>query len=207
MIEPYNESTGPSIDHGVLLRLKRLDPLLRVTYSHFTIDPHFTTPVEVHPQPDWEDAPGTMERVRKRGNSYYLHDPTFYLWSSTPDGQWVLVNYYPAESGFAHREVMKLEEDVGRYMTPSEIARLVQKGADNWTQREGERWESFRLDKIRANKARIEGLVEKEDYGVRDAKIVSYPGQKNRSTPGTVHKDADEDGWETMDKDSYDKSY
>ena len=201
-MELYNASDAPSIDKGVLVRLKRLDPLLHVTFSHYSIDPARSVPLEVTPSPDWEDDSEAMRRLTKHGGANYLLDPAHHLWTATPNGRYLLVQSYPAPVGFGHREVARLEADVARYMRPSDIAALIHRKQADHAEREKSRYSGYREDLASANKSRIGALMD-GDLGIRDARIASYPGQSNRSAPGQVRKDAGEDGWERLSEDEY----
>lgn len=204
----YHDSCAPAVDRGVLARLQRLDPLLQVTFSQFAIDPATSRPLEVHPGPDWEDDPEARKRIRRRGDTHYLLDPCFHLWTPVPDGSMALVQSYPLDKGgFGHLAVRALEADVARRMTPSEVARLIHNAKRENRRREYERFQRYRNDVAKANSSRVHDLLEEGKGGVRQAKITSFPGQKSRSTPGNVQMDDREAGWEHLSEDEYKRSY
>jgi hypothetical protein len=185
-------SSDVNIDAGVLARLKRLDKNLRVTFSHFAINEVTSVPMVIN---DWgeEEAPFIV----RRGGTAFLHDPAFHVWvREEGSGRFHLVMTYPAANGFGHREVQKLEADVARYMSPTEILRKHRELREAAEAKEKQDNEELRSDILKANQSRIGDLVFGGKHGHRDAKIVSYPGQGNRGSRGQVKKDDKEDGWE-----------
>lgn len=195
-MELFNDSGGPSLDIGVEKRLYRMDKNVRVTFSYFAIDMQTSYPMTVNPNATWEPAERAM-LVKHRGE-WLLRAPCYHLWSRrSSDDRWWYVKGYPAEQGFGHREVAALEADVVRTgMTPSEI---VNRAFENEARKKEEAKLAYRDERkqlLNANKRRIEDLVRWGKSGRRQAKISSYPGQKNRSTPGEFLSDPKEDGWE-----------
>ncbi len=193
-MELFNDSSGPTPDQGVLARLKRLDDKLVLTYSTYGIDPATTAPMELHLGADAVDFED-MTKFHKRGNATYLYDPSWYLWTKDPDGRWCLVMTYPADPGFGHREVGKLERDVARTMRPSDIIAAIHQLKGERDAKAKADHKELRADIADANEHRIDDLMDGK-AGIRGAKIYSYPGQGNRSTPGTVVMDDKEAGWE-----------
>jgi hypothetical protein len=201
IMEPYTDSDGPRIERSVLKRMKRLDPHLRVTFCKFAIDPITSIPLPVHPGPEWVDDPEAMKRLCRRGDTHYLLDPGYTLWVQSGDGRFYYVQSYSHEEGFGHREVAKLERDVARFMTPSEI---INKRRDAQEARERKQKDEYRqkhADTSKANESRIRDLVFNGNSGYREAKVVSYAGQGNRGTrTQKVLRDAKEDGWELPER-------
>lgn len=180
----YNWSCGPQVDRSVIERMHRLDRRLAVTYSPVSIDPTTSQPLET--------AQGLVR------------DPAFHLWAQDPDGNWWWVNSFPAESGFGHREVTALEADAARRMSPAEIlARRLNFGEER--RAKGLRaHRAYHEDLLKANRSRIANLLELDGRtrrsSDRQAKMFSYRGMSNRSTPGVIEKSAREDGWETKEE-------
>ena len=195
----FNSSCAPTIDQGVLSRLGTLDDKLFLTFSYFAIDPSTSYPVEVNPSADWADDHEALNGLTRRGNAYFLMDPAYHLWTKTPDGAPVLVESYPIpHGGFGHREVARLERDVARRMKPSEITNLIWRKQQALKDAHDTAQRQYRTDVLEANKSRIVDLMENQKVGFRQAKIASYPGQVNRSTPGDIRMDDKEDGWEKL---------
>ncbi len=190
----YNDVDAPSIEPAVLARLKRLDNQLCVTFSKFVINPLTSIPLECNPGPDWE--PQHLARVADRGGSSYLLEPSFHLWAKAGDGRWYHVMQYLAEGGFGHREVESLEADAARTMRPSDIVEAIRRGQHDVEERRQAAYRERHDDTSKANEGRIRDLIFHDKSGVRQAKIASYPGQVNRSTPGDLLMDAKEDGWD-----------
>ncbi len=197
----YTDSDGPRIEKVVLARLRTLDPYLRVTFCKFSIDPITSVPVEVYPTAAWDQDPESLKRLEKRGNTYYLIDPCFTLWVKSGDGRHYYVQSYSSDEGFGHREVAKLERDVARFMTPSEIINRRREAVADRERKQREEYSQKHDDTSKANEGRIRDLVFHDKSGMRDAKIVSYAGQGNRGTrTQRVLRDAKEDGWELPER-------
>ena len=180
MSEPWTDSCGPTIERSVVERMRRMDPLLRVTFSYVSIDPFTTRPL-------W------------CGDEFgYIRDPAYHLWSRDPDGRWWLVRSYPAAQGFGHREVMALEQDAARFFSPSEILRRRLAGIERRKEVAKAAYAQYHADALKANRKRINDLIDGK-FGQRQAKMFSYAGQSNRSTPGDLRKSSKEDGWETRE--------
>lgn len=191
-MEPYNASDGPAIDRGVLERMKRLDRNLHVTFSHYAIDYSTGCPVEVIPGPDWEHEP-----VR-RGDAWFVADPAFHLWVRGEDSLYHIVKSYPAELGFGQREVLGLEADVMRFMTPTAFLYEKMRNQARQEEKEHKDYKELRQDIAAENKSIIRdtvGLGDRDYTPNRQAKIVSYAGQGSRATPGDVRKSDKEAGW------------
>lgn len=194
-MELYSDSDAPTLDPGVTARLQRLDPLLRVTFCRYAIDQVTGEPLAIHPGPEVIDEP-EYKMLRRCGNVTVLLDPGFHLWVRDPDGKHHLLSSYPAEIGFGHREVRKLEEDVARYMRPSEIlATMHQQHADR-KKREAKNHDQGRADILKANEHRIHDLLFEDKCGYRSGKFMSGPGLHRRGNIGDVRMDDTEDGWE-----------
>ncbi len=198
-MELFNDSSGPSVDLGVLARMRRLDANLYLTFSTYGINPETTAPMEIKIGPDFAMYEN-MDRFHRRGNAWFIYDPSYYLWTKDPEGRWVLVNTYPAVTGFGHREVQKLEADVARTMRPSDIVAAIYEHKERREAKAKADEHQAKDDVFVANKSRMHDLMFEGKTGRRQAKIVSYAGQKNRSTPGDILSDAREDGWELREK-------
>jgi hypothetical protein len=194
-MERYNDSAAPKLDQGVEARLKRLDPKLRVTFSMYAIDQLTSFPIPVNVGPEWVDEP-EINKVRRFGNTNVVLDPAFHLWVQDPEGRWHLLNSYPAEMGFGHREVAKLEADVARYMRPSDIIAKIHEQKLARERKAKKDHAEERRDIIKANKSRIHDLLFEDKGGERDGKFMSGAGLNRRGNMGTVRKDDEEDGWE-----------
>ena len=194
-MELYNDSDAPALDHGVKARLHRLDPLLEVTFSKYAIDQITGEPLSVHVTPDWEDEP-EFEKVRRCGNVNAVLDPGWHLWVQDPDGQHHLLMSYPAEIGFGHREVAKLEADVARYMRPSDIIAEIHKKQRARKEKAQRDHLTERADIIKANKSRIHDLLFEDKPGIRGGKFTSGPGLNKRGNMEDQVLSDTEDGWE-----------
>lgn len=174
-----SDADAPSIDRGVLARLRRLDPDLRLTWHRYAIDVL------------------TGEVILGPGGKPVL-DPAWYLWRRDRGSNAVyhFVMSFPAREGFGHREVAGLESDAGRLLDPKEIRLRHEARVEARRRKELERIRQKQRDKIAANRRRIHDLVFEGRLGVRDGRPFSYPGQPHRSTPGLVAMSAREDGWE-----------
>ena len=191
----YSDSDAPALDQGVEARLQRLDPLLRVTFCRYAINQITGEPLPVHVGPEWIDEP-EYAKVRRHGKTNVVLDPGFHLWVRDPDGLYHLLMSYPAEIGFGHREVKKLEEDVARYMRPSEIIALMHKKQLARKEKAASAHAEERGDIIKANKSRIHDLLFEDKGPTRGGKSISGPGLNRRGNIGDVRKDDVEDGWE-----------
>lgn len=177
-MEPFHASDGPSLDYGLEQRLRRIDPRLKVTFSHWSIDPVSGRPIECQGQP--------------------IHDPAQHLWFCGPMG-WRYVDCLPmSEGGFSHANAALLEinKRAVESQRPELIARAIAERRALKERREKLSHLNWRHDRAQANKKRIGDLVFHGKSGRRQANPSSFPGQTNRSTPGDVLKDAREDGWE-----------
>lgn len=165
-----------NVDPSVLARLKRLDKRLEVTFSPYSLDPETRGVIEAY-----DGKP--------------VHDPHYYLWIDCPDGKNRLVGMY---TKFDHEEVAKLEGDLARRHNAMEILQLIAGAKDKMRERKVGAWKQQLMDKIAANKRRIEDLVFDGKDGTRQAKPFSAPGVGSRATPGLIQMDPKEDGWETQ---------
>lgn len=176
-MRPHSDADAPSLDCGVETRLRALDPNLLATWSKFAIDPFSGQPI-----------------VGPRGP---VEAPGWYLWRK--DDYADTYHFVLSLPRFGYREIKKLENDVGRYMDPGEIAK---RHAERYQARQEADLKARREERdvmLRANKRRIGDLVYENKLGRRQAKIFSGGGIKSRGTPGEVMKDAREDGWELPD--------
>jgi hypothetical protein len=156
-----------------------------VTWSPYALDVLTSNPIEGSGMLD----PHTGEYVTGP-----TPDPAYYLWRKDEcSTHHVHVTTFHR---FTNREVLALERDVARFHRPKDLWRLFQ---EHDTERRMRRHISQRQrqeDKVEANERRIDDLVLGNKLGNRQAKMFSYGGQINRSTPGDVEVDAKEDGWE-----------
>lgn len=177
-MEPHSHASAPSLDLGVERRLRRLDRQLRATWSPYSVDSLTGQVIEHCGRP--------------------VEDPCWHLWRKD---ECSTHHFYvmPIGEYFGHEQVARLERDVARHMSPDEILRRHRARAEDRKALELRRKEEAQQDKIKANESRIADLVFGGKSGRRDGKVFSYPGQKSHATPGTVMKDAKEDGWELPD--------
>lgn len=160
-----------------------MDPRLAVTFSQSAIDPLTSLPIEV----DREAGGGT------------IRDPAWHLWLLHPAHGWLHVHTYYVVRGewFGHEQIGWLEADLGRTHTPDEILRIFAQNRATQTQRQRARYDQSKEDNLRANKKRIHDLLFEGKSGMRERKIMAYPGQTNHATPSERFlSDAREDGWE-----------
>jgi len=193
-VELYTDTDAPAIDIGVLKRLKRLDPRLRITFSRYAINYLTSRPSMIHNW-DYDTCPDSSTRIHRRNGAAYLLDPAYHLWSQGGDGRWRHVQAYPAEGGFTDRHVKALEGDVARRFTISEILDRRERARQAAKEKAERDHKEERRDILNANQSRIRDLLDGKT-GTRQAKIMSYGGQGKRGTPGTVRMDDREDGWE-----------
>lgn len=171
---PHSDANAPSVDRGVLRRMRTLDPNLVITWSEFAFDPF--------------------------NGGYLLHagrpvkDPAFYLWRRDDNSSHhFLVSTYP--NGFGHRQVLALERDLARFHSTDEMLRMLRDAQSAQRDRGLARRKDVQRDKIKYNESLIGDILGgKSDR--RQAKIASYPGQGRRGTPGEVQMDSREIGWE-----------
>ncbi len=180
-LEPFNDSSGPSLDHGLELRLAKLDKRLKVTYSPWALDPMTASPIidALTGQP--------------------IAEPAQHLWFRDANGKYRHVEQFlMSEGGFGHLNVSYLEANKRATETykPGELFRILEQRKLLTQEIERRRHHAHRLDKAQANKKRIADLVFHGKSGRRQAKVSSFPGQVRHSTPGDILTDAREDGWE-----------
>jgi len=109
------------------------------------------------------------------------------------------VRWVSSYQSFGHAEVLKLERDLARFMSPSEVLRRLLEAREHYLKRERCRFEDRHSQIRKANSKRIGDLVFEGKSGLRTRKIVSYPGQVNRGTPTEEFlADSEEDGWEGL---------
>jgi hypothetical protein len=185
---PVNHAAAPALERGVLNRLKRLDPSLRVTWSPYALNPETGRPIEMSGRVDPESGEQLLGAVR---------DPAFYLWKKDPgSSHHFFVGVSPR---FGHLEVLRLETDFARFYRPEDILRVVKTAADRRRALDRAAMEQLQRDKIRANRKRIHDLVFEGKRGLRSTKVVSYGGMTRRSSSAEralIEKEAREDGWE-----------
>jgi hypothetical protein len=187
----YTDSDGPSIERGVLARLKRLDAKLAVTFCKLAISQLTSRPIEIH---NWDAD--TEHLIWRRSGTAFLYSPEYHLWLKQGSERWSWIRSYPAEAGFGHREVLYLEADAARFMRAQEILDRIRAQQEARQEKAKRDFVERQKDVTKANFSRIKRLVEDGDFGHRDAKAVSYAGQGNRGTRGQVRKDDREAGWE-----------
>lgn len=187
-MRPVSDADAPSVDPGVLTRLRVLDRQLRVTWHKFAIDALTFRVIETTGKMD----PETGERITGP-----VLAPSYYLWREDEGtGRYYLVATYPH---FGQEVVARLERDVGRFIDPKHILSHITKAQDEVRQRRVAARRDLQAEKIKANQSRIHDLVFDGKHGRRQAKIVSAPGLA-RGTPGEVRTDAREDGWELPER-------
>lgn len=174
------------VDPSVLARLKRLDKDLSVTHSRYMLDPFTGQVLRTSGQID----PETGKRIPDE-----IDDPSFYLWIKCTDGATRLVSMYPE---FGHKEVGKLEGDLARFMRPGDIVKEMVEAREAHMRKAAEALKDEQHERTKANAHRAMDLLQGKT-GERDAKVASYPGQRDRSTPGIILPDAKEDGWEGVE--------
>jgi len=102
----------------------------------------------------------------------------------------------PIGQVFGHVQVADLEGAPSRKGSPGALARKrLDELAARKIQKEREH-KQRRKELLKANRKRIGALVFDGKSGKRQAKIVSFAGQVNHSTPGQILEDARKDGWE-----------
>lgn len=103
-----------------------------------------------------------------------------------------------ASGGFGHLNCRYLE--INRQVTtshsPASLFRLLAERNSVKRELDKRRHGEWRKDRAKANQKRIGDLVFHGKSGRRQAKMASYAGQTNRSTPGDLLPDAREDGWD-----------
>lgn len=172
---PVSDSAAPSLDRSILARLRRLDPQLVVTWHPYSIDPF---------------VGGTL--LTRWGAP--VPDPSWYLWRRDDNSSHhFLVAIY---KDFGHEQVRKLEADVFRYMSPEEVSRAIRENQSRIHDQKRAAKEQLQRDKIKANAGPIHDLVFGNRPTRRDAKVMSYGGQRNRGSRGQVDIDPREAGWE-----------
>ena len=178
-MRPFHDSIQ-SIDPGIRDRLRKLDPNLLLTFSQFSLS--------------YE----TGQPILYRETGQPIVDPCWYLWQRQPDGRYINVGQFTADAGFGHRELANIEKwGWLKDMSPAKVAELFSCGADARRNAKQKEIATRREDTRRANKKRIADLMFDGKTGMREAKPISYPGQNNCNTAGSlVLKDAKEDGWD-----------
>lgn len=175
------------VDPAVLARLKRLDKDLFVTHSRYIIDPMTGRVIEAG-----QGAVDPITGEDRRGKP--IDSPAFYLWIKR-DGETRLVQM---TEEFGHPEVQRLEGALSRFMDPGEIIAKMTARREEAIKKQREAYEEEKHERTKANASRAMDLIQGKS-GQRDAKVASYPGQKDRSTPGIILPDAKEDGWEGIE--------
>lgn len=185
-MQPYSHAAAPSLDRGVLSRLRRLDRDLLVTWSPYALDPLSGKPIESVPHVDPIDG-------WKPGGA--VEDPAYYLWLLCTDGRVRLVGVY---QHFGHLQCAQLEGDVARRFPSHELARRFMEAKARSQERGLVAQRDMQHQKIAANQSRINDLLNGK-LSRRQAKIMSAPGLSKRSTPGEIEMDSKEAGWELPD--------
>lgn len=177
----YHESDGPSLDHGLRERLKRLDSRLKLTYSSFAIDPQSGQPIH-------DALTGAP-----------VSEPAHHLWYRQLDGQWHHCDMFPMDRGgfgYLNMRFLEINKKTTETLKPEQLFHLMEDKRKVKQELEKRGHADYRQQRAKANAKRIGDLVFHGKSGERQARISSYPGQTNHSTPGTVLSDAREDGWE-----------
>jgi hypothetical protein len=178
----FQDVDAPRLDHGAEARLRRLDARLAVTFSQWAIDPLTSHPIEADP----EAGGGAIE------------DAAWHLWIKHPEHGWLHVHAYYVVRGewFGHEQIGWLEADLGRTKSPDEILRMFAQRRAEHTQKCRAAYDQNAADHFLENKRRIHDLLFNGKSGMRERKIMAYPGQTNHSTPSEKFlSDAREDGW------------
>ena len=171
---PYHDACAPSIDPGVLARLRRLDKDLVVTWSPWVVD-------GLSGQPIIDNYTGRP-----------VLDPAYAIWLCV-DGDYRLVK---TSKAFGHQEVEKLERDVGRHLNPADVMRQHTAKHQIKLRKAREDFRDRKQQVVDANAKRIGDLVFEGKTSERQARIFSAPNVGYRGTPGLIHRDSREDGWE-----------
>lgn len=178
---PYHAADAPAVDPGVVARMKRVHPGLRLTFSPYALDLLNGHPILV------EDT----------GQPVY--DPAWYLWlKDSVTSHHIFLNMFSMdEGGFGHRNCESLESDIARRMSPGQIGQWLRAREGSMLAKKQADFRQTQTDKVEANEKRINDLILEGKSGVRDKKVFSYKGQHSRDNVGAVvYKDAKEDGWE-----------
>lgn len=177
-MQPYHYSMGPTLEPSVMRRLTNINPRFSVTYSPFALD-------SLSGQP-----------IVQLDNGRPVYDPAFYLWLDTDQGKSLINIYWISRGGLGHREVQGIEASAAAFdRKGTAFNALLAKEA---RQREAQlnEFRYVQSQKLKYNKRRIRELAEGRS-GEREAKPISYPGQRNKNTIGTrILPDAQQDGWE-----------
>lgn len=193
-MQPYNSTDAPAIDRGVKARLRRLDRDLFLSFSKYAIHPGTGQPLPLRGRMD-----DGIEQYERRSGDLLLIAPAWHLWVRDSDGRIHLVNSYPAESGFGHREVAALEADAARFMTPSEIVEIARQRRMERDRKRRQEYRDRHADITKANWGRIRDLCNGKS-GYRERRIISGPGMGSRgAATERILTDAREDGWELPD--------
>lgn len=171
----YTDSDAPSLDRGVVSRLRRLDPRLAVTWSKWDINPLTTRPMIY------------------KGNAIRLPEPRWHLWSRDSDGRWRYVQSY---LHFGQEQVMRLEGDVARRFTISEVIDGFERARQDAKERKERAIEDRRRGIRENNKSRIRDLVFEGKSGLRTRRIMSAPGVSCTTPDQPFLADPKEDGWD-----------
>jgi hypothetical protein len=190
-MEPVGFADAPAIDRGVLARLRRLDPQLRVTWARYSLDPYTGKVILGSGRLDPESG------ARIAGP---VGDPAFYLWRKDEcSSHHFFVACFPQ---FGHAEVLRLESDIARFARAQDIGPMLRQRAEEARQRKLAANKQLRADKVVANKSRLHDLVFGENdarrYGFREARAFGYAGQGSHTSSaegGLVRVDNEKDGW------------
>lgn len=184
-LQPHSDSDAPSLDRGVISRLRRLDPALVVTWNRYAHSP-ITGEILL--------GSGRLDPhtgVRVVGP---VQDPAYHLWRRDEStGEYHLINSYPR---FTQREVLSLERDVARYIAPRHVFAHIARAQEERRRREFDRLRAYQQDKAAANSSQVRDLVFGGLSQNRGARIFSGGGITRRSTPGDVPMTPREAGWE-----------
>lgn len=183
-------------DRHVSQALRRIDPGLYLVYKRFICDTHGNA---------LKDTKTGMLARRPRWHVYLDH--------ASGEQHWLFA-VEDREGGHQHPTMSVPERilgDVARHASANEIEDMLRNAEEEKTNKDAKNMEDLRDEMFKANKGKLremlsdvnnihgEGSGPQENKRAR--KIVSYDGQKNRSTPddNTIDLTPEEDGWEIPD--------
>lgn len=185
----------PTPDPVILESLYRIEQGLCVGWSKYLLD--------------WRRTPPRVlehERTRKP-----LELERWYICLRTHDGviRMLFRNESPKGDPWPldRRVVERLLGDLARRMKPAQIAKLATDAASEHTELRKRRMANLQQDVLAANKRKIEEVFEGDNLNLpaaasmrRDGRIVSYPGQGDRSSHHeNITMTPQERGWELPD--------
>jgi hypothetical protein len=191
-MEPVGFADAPSIDRGVLARLRRLDAQLRVTWARYSLDP-YTGKVLL--------GSGRLDPMSGERIAGPVLDPAYYVWRKDEcSSHHFFLAAYP---DFGHAEVFRLEGDIARFARAQDVGPMLRARAEEARQRKIKANKQFRADKVTANKSRLHDLVFGENdahrYGFRAPRAYGYAVQGSHTSSGEgalIRESNRADGWE-----------